>query len=416
MYGLATRCIRIRDFVVWGLNMFWCRSFFGVVVLVALFVSQSAFAAYFQGLGDLPGGLGSGASLISADGSVVVGSSLTEDVPGYGWAVETFRWTESEGMVALLGFHRDNWYDAPCVTFCGLLPKAVSADGSILVGMHGLANRNEAFRWTASDGAVDLGYLPGGDGQDSVALGISSDGATVVGGSDSALGYQAFRWTSGGGMVGLGDLAGGDFQSGARDVSADGSVVVGSSVGALGNEAFRWTSGGGMVGLGDLAGGSFSSGAQSVSADGAVVVGSGVSASGNEAFRWTAAGGMVGLGDLPGGSFSSFATDVSADGSVVVGASNAASGNEAFFWTEALGMVSLRDYLIDLGLDLTGWTLSSAQAISADGYTIVGTGTNPSGQSEAWIANVNPVPEPSAALLVGVGLIGLVLQRRRKDV
>lgn len=107
-----------------------------------------------------------------------------------------------------------------------------------------------------------------------------------------------------------------------------------------------------------------------------------------EAFRWTSSGGMVGLGDLPGGSFNSLAFGVSADGSVVVGRSLTASGFEAFIWDETNGMQRLADVLTDAGLDLTGWTLEQATGVSADGKTLVGVGTNPSGDDEAWVASL----------------------------
>jgi probable HAF family extracellular repeat protein len=47
----------------------------------------------------------------------------------------------------------------------------------------------------------------------SQAFAVSADGSVVVGLGSSASGFEAFRWTSGGGMVGLGDLAGGAFFS-----------------------------------------------------------------------------------------------------------------------------------------------------------------------------------------------------------
>ena len=162
-------------------------------------------------------------------------------------------------------------------------------------------------------------------------------------------------------------------------------------------------------GLGDLAGGGFSQ-AFGVSADGSAVVGLGSSASGFEAFRWTSGGGMVGLGDLAGGSFFSIANGVSADGSVVVGQGLSASGNEAFIWDDANGMQNLQSVLeSQLGLDLTGWTLSNASSVSADGLTIVGLGINPDGFSEAFIA---VIPGPGALGLLAV--TGLFRGGRRR--
>jgi len=72
-------------------------------------------------------------------------------------------------------------------------------------------------------------------------------------------------------------------------------------------------------------------------------------------------------------------------------------------------MRSVKDVLQDeCGPDLTGWTLTEANGISADGNTIVGYGTNPLGNTEAWIA-VIPEPGGDAALLA---LITGVLARR----
>ena len=158
--------------------------------------------------------------------------------------------------------------------------------------------------------------------------------------------------------------------------------------------------------LGDLPGGIFDSFAAGVSADGATVVGRG---NGNEAFLWTAGGGMVGLGDLPGGEFSSIARGVSADGATVVGQGSSVIGQEAFLWTSQDGMRRLQDVLtVDLGLDLTGWTLRDARAVTPDGLTIVGWGTR-NGTTEAFVAFI---PEPSSFALFALGLPALVLRRR----
>ncbi len=121
---------------------------------------------------------------------------------------------------------------------------------------------------------------------------------------------------------------------------------------------------------------------------------------------------MIGLGDLPGNDFRSVARGVSADGSVVVGWSYSTSGREAFIWDHALGMRSLRDVLTgDFGLDLANWRLSSTDAITPDGTTIVGTGVNPSGQREGWIATI---PEPGAVSLLVLGGVGLMRRKRTR--
>jgi uncharacterized membrane protein len=90
-----------------------------------------------------------------------------------------------------------------------------------------------------------------------------------------------------------------------------------------------------------------------------------------------------------------------ADGSVVVG-SGGIEGNcgpfgcqtvsRAFIWDAQHGMRDLATVLTAAGLDLTGWTLSEARGISANGRVIVGTGTNPDGNTEAWRADLGGPP------------------------
>jgi probable HAF family extracellular repeat protein/parallel beta-helix repeat protein len=197
--------------------------------------------------------------------------------------------------------------------------------------------------------------------------------------------YEAFRWTASNGMIGLGDLSGGEYESRAYAVSADGLVVVGYSKSASGEQAFRWTESEGMLGLGYLSG--ELSQAYGISADGSVVVGRANSLEGAVAFRWTDSEGMVSLGDLPGGSVSGVAYDASTNGSIIVGMSNSVDDFEAFIWDEDNGIRNLQDLLIDnYHLDLTGWHLRCAYGISDDGLIIVGSGYNPQGQREGWIA------------------------------
>jgi len=352
------------------------RHIVGLATLLWVFGGAGhAAAASFQGLGSLGGQ--SYASSVSDDGSVVVGSSGTS-------GPEAFRWTAAGGMVGL-----------------GMLPGGspdigseasdVSADGAVVVGDSDSSSGRQAFRWTAAGGMVALGEWPGG-GIYVEAGGVSADGS-VVGMSSSGTQFEAFRWTISGDIVGLGDLPGGGFYSSASAVSADGAIVVGESYSGSGNEAFRWTAGGGMVGLGDLAGGVFDSWATGVSGDGSVVVGQSSSANGNEAFYWREdlePEPMAGLGDLPGGFFSSCAHDVSADGSIIVGKGVSDSGSEAFLFEDS--MHNLKDLLTgQFGLDLTGWQLGSATAVTPNGRGIVGWGCNPAGDQEAWRVLLDPL-------------------------
>jgi probable HAF family extracellular repeat protein len=211
---------------------------------------------------------------------------------------------------------------------------------------------------------------------------------------------EAFRWTQMHGLVRLGTLGNcGDegchshapnyFSSSATAVSADGSVVIGDSNALNGfSEGFRWTQSEGMVNLHNRH-------PSDVSADGSKIVGTIWGNGQVKAFRSTSYD-IISLGFLSGANSSS-ATAVSADGSIIVGA----SGSEAFRWTQGGGMVSLKETLIGKGLDVSGWSLTSANAISADGFTIVGNGINPSGQTEAWFANLSPEPVPEPLTILG---------------
>ena len=178
--------------------------------------------------------------------------------------------------------------------------------------------------------------------------------------------------------------------------------------------AFRWTAGDGMTGLPSPAGIVFNTSiATAISADGSTIVGYGSSGSLTTptAFRWTSENGTQVLAATalhPNGT----ATGVSADGSIVVGTVSSGLDAAAFIWDAAHGTRELKDVLrTDYGLDLTGWTLEGAAAVSADGTTIVGTGRNPSGNREAWAV---VIPEPAGLTPVLLALIPLSRGARRR--
>jgi hypothetical protein len=121
---------------------------------------------------------------------------------------------------------------------------------------------------------------------------------------------------------------------------------------------------------------------------------------------------MTGLGTLPIGGQGSVPVGVSSDGSVIVGNIGGTWSFdppiEAFVWTEKNAMRSVRSMLVDeFGLDLTGWTLTSAAGISDDGLTILGNGINPDGKSEAWIAVLPSIIAVEIDIKPGSGLNSL---------
>lgn len=352
---------------------------------------SAASQATFQGLGDLPGGAFMSEAIgISPDGGTVVGLSA-----GTG-GVFAFKWTVATGMVALPS--------SPNGVPVYSAAAGASADGLLVSGSSNGTNGGACI-WAGG------GIIPLGDSGDTQTYGgrITPDGSVVVGQRTLGGGqFKAFRWTAASGIVALEGLPGGGDSDVAIDVSDDGNVVVGGSTSFLGTEAFRWTQDTGMIAIADLPGGATFAQLWAITPDATVGAGRATSASGQEATRWTVEHGLVGLGDLPGGAFSSFGRDISSDGAVIVGHGTTELGDEAFVWDEGRGMRSLKHVLeVEHGLDVTGWTLSRAYAISRDGTTIAGYGTNPQGNVEAWHA---VVPRgfcacPGAGTVLGQGKI-----------
>lgn len=344
-------------------------------------------AARFIPLGHLPGlSVQSRSTAVSADGSVVVGWSNS------GTRMEPFRWTTADGMAPLV---------PPGTLTAGFIDAVgVSADGTVVTGNLPVAGGLRPYVWHL--GETQISTLPMAPGWTNVrATAISASGAVVVGAGQYAYGsvdysywLPAWRWSAATGLEMLPwDMAAGSTGgSEATAISADGDVVIGSS----GPSVVRWSASSGKTVVSAPAlPGETRSRATAVSADGSVIVGdiqtsapdpkTGGSISRSYPYRWTAGTGRVLLSNGAGANVEGGANGASADGSVVVG-----GAPEPMVWTAGTGALRIVDVLHALGADASGWQLGSAFAVSGDGLSIAGEGTNPSGTSEAWLVQLSP--------------------------
>ena len=322
-------------------------------------------------LGILPGGIpgGSTALGISGDGNTIVGVSTAD----LGWE-RAFIWTLGDGMREL-----------PSAT-SPVMSRATAAswNGSVVVGTETFAGptpggvtESNAFRWTRQSGSVYLGELYRGGS--SFGHDVSADGRVVVGSAKPSFFTfdqhedvtlqdiaQAFVWTEETGMTGIGHLDSmridtaaipSVWESSALAVSAHGEYVVGTSKEYLGLPDRQFLLGRGFV--------------------------------------WSRAAGMVDLGEVPGVSARDIeARDISADGRLIVGMAERLPSDDTtsppdrlpILWERGRGWRRLDEVVTALGGSelIAGWQLGEVSSISADGTTLVGTGINPNGISEAW--------------------------------
>lgn len=362
-----------------------------ILAALAPIVSPPALAqSTFQGLGHFqPGIKQSEAHAVSDDGRVVTG-----------WALDTafgkraFRWTTDGGLEMLpipTGFTESDAF-------------GLSDDGTKAVGtLYDSVGFTEVYYWDSASGPAASGVLTAGNTTEGSA--ITGDGAVILGWSwaphDSG---QVFSWAPPGGTLsGYQErMSGRRFY--AYAVSDAESVFVGKEDTPSGGylpAIWENSSVSNLTLQGSLVRGI----ALDVTPDGKTVVGMCRDSIGGTrpdvAVRWTSRSTPGDLGSLDPVFSDSWAWAVSADGEIVVGE----SFGRAFIWTEKTGMRDLRQVLIGMGLDLTGWTLSSAQDISDDGTTVVGKGSNPDGDFEAWRATLTSItvvdPIPGALWIAG---------------
>jgi hypothetical protein len=161
---------------------------------------------------------------ISSDGSTLVGTSGNPPIATY--------WRTTTGLVSLGTLTGDSTSQA-----CD-----VSSSGSTIVGASG----SRAMRWSQDEGMVSLGTLDDGT-ISSVARAVSQDGSIVVGQVIGTNGPQAFIWDATNGMrsleaflVGNGATISAAHLTDATGISANGHIIIGAATNEAGGPAFPW--------------------------------------------------------------------------------------------------------------------------------------------------------------------------------
>lgn len=373
-------------------------------LLLFLFPATLATASgvIFRPLGDLPGGAFSSQAIdVSANGEYVVGQANTAA------GATPFYWSLGGGMQAV---------PAPAngLSSSNNNANGVSNDG-VVVGVVNTTDGFRSYEWDLASGATTADLIASIPGVSiSIATDIQAAGGRVVGyetTSGDDRGYYADRVASAAATAQAFDESPWR-DTRARSISDDGVIVGSGATTAFGDlSAFRWTETGGFEELERLEGFANETVAYGISDNGNFTVGESIGIGASRAVRWVGTTARD-LGLLPGASpNTSFnrAYDASGPGTTVVGQADDAAGEAtAFFYDSDFGMQSLQDILeTRYGLDLTGWKLERASSISADRNVVVGRGTNPDGNREAWLVDLNFISPAGPGDLNADGLISI---------
>lgn len=272
-------------------------------------------------------------------------------------------------------------------------------DAGVVVGTADSSAGNQPFRYTG--GMESIGSL--GSIGDNEARGLNKSGQ-IVGYAATSTGHSHAFLYSGGQMQDLGTLSGlGNASSSATAINTAGQVVGSSTT----NSIYSWQhaflyDGTGMHDLGTLGG--LSSGASAINDSGTVVGTSATFTGPSRAFVYTN-GAMQSLGTLSTEPYAeSYAQDINDSGDIVGAGSSAGGVNpRAMLFTD--GTMYDLNTLVPTN---SGFVLNWAYGINDVGQ-IVGCGTTSTGQTHGFL--LTPIPEPTTAGLMGLGLACLALRR-----
>lgn len=345
---------------------------------------------------------------ISADGSTIVGTT-SRPTP--------FR---TRAIVA-------NWQQSLLPTILSPLiagqtssATSVSCDGSIIGGQSGSTSEAQGVLWRNGQ-IVPAGFLaPAGGPRSSLINAVSCDGTRIAGQAINAAGQLEGFYASvvagvPGPMLGIGFVSlGPQNGSSVNALTADGRMVGRASWSDASGSGFDQfilspSDGTGIQAIGLSQGFGVDDAANAVTPDGGVIVGAVTvpDGFGGEILvpSRVVLGGEGSIGVIsalvPCEEGSGSATGVSADGRVMVGYNNCLGPNRAFVWDPVNGYRLIEDILRDAGSLPTGFSLTIATGISADGTVIVGNGVGPGFTPRGWVAviprtDASPCPECAA--------------------
>lgn len=342
-------------------------------------IASQLWGQSFITLGTPEGGAGFGwsATSISNDGSVITLVSPDRNFEGAFWLNGAVNWLRPQS--------ENPHYSQP----------VASADGRYIVYQDHQVYPNTLVRYDLSTGErLSTGLAVSGSG--ARWFGVSGDGSRIVGGVQAGSGTNGAVWTSAGLEVSDHSLSTSDTF---RGISPNGQNLVGRFTHpTLGHSIVRF--------VGDsfdfFSVNSYWDSVGKISNDGSVFFGN--TAVGG-AFIWSDALGEITRPTLPPTFTSASAFDMTGDGRYVVGSLSGVNGSSGMIWDTQTGTVStLGGYL---GYEPTGWTITSIDAISANGLFLAGTGIF-DGQQRAWAYTAAAIPEPST-YAVFAGLASLLL-------
>lgn len=274
-----------------------------------------------------------------------------------------------------------------------------------------------AFRWTAADGMVDLGTLPGDAMSRAVAVldGATQDGAQILGVSGDDGRWTPVVWSASGSIRALPiPLIPGFTLAMPADFNARGDVVGLDAIGF--QHGWIWSETDGKYDLSaNLVGGSNEGGATGITASGLVVLTAmaatcRIAVSCWRTYLWSKTAGYLALGtpgNDPEATVNGFALNESG---TVVGStiSGRQDGSRPYRWAAATGFTLLANYSTD------GSSYGYATAANSSG-TVVGADFEPASGSivaSRWLASGGIVKlspnDPNPSIAVAISNLGTI--------